>query len=290
MANKVAGAGVALATPFSADGSIDYAALAKLVGFVADNGVDFLVALGTTAETPTLAEEEKAQVLACIKAGNTRRLPLVVGLGGNSTAELVKKIAHFDFEGVDMLLSVTPYYNKPSQSGLFEHYKAVAEASPVPVMLYNVPGRTGVNLTAETTLRLAHEVKNVAGTKEASGSLPQIGCILRDMPEGFTVMAGDDGLALPLMAIGAQGVISVAANAFPRQISDMVRLATEQRYAEAAKIHRDMIAPIEALFAEGNPVGVKAALALRGIAANVLRLPLVPASDKLMEKMRAFAI
>lgn len=274
---------MALVTPFDAKGRrVDYAALTKLVNFVADNGVNFLVALGTTAETPTLSDGERKEVLTCIKSSNAKNLPIALGLGGNNTANVVEKIRRTDFGGVDALLSVAPYYNKPSQQGLYEHYKAVAAASPAPVLLYNVPGRTGVNISAETTLRLAHEVKNIMGIKEASGNLSQISRILRDRPQNFVVLSGDDALTLPLMAVGANGVISVAANAFPKQVAGMVNLAGAQKYDEAAKIHMAMTPMVEALFAEGNPTGVKAALSLLGIAANVLRLPLIPATENLV--------
>jgi 4-hydroxy-tetrahydrodipicolinate synthase len=282
MTSKLTGTGVALVTPFEANGErVDYAALTKLVNFVADSGVNFLVALGTTAETPTLSTAEKREVLARIKSSNAKNLPIVLGVGGNNTADVLERIRQTDFSGVDALLSVTPYYNKPSQLGLYEHYKAAAAASPVPVMLYNVPGRTGVNLSAETTLRLAHEVKNIMGIKEASGNLSQISYILRDKPQDFVALSGDDALTLPLMAVGAQGVISVAANAFPTQIVSMVRLASEQKYSEAAKIHLTMMPLVDALFAEGNPAGVKAALSTLGIISNILRLPLVPATEGL---------
>jgi 4-hydroxy-tetrahydrodipicolinate synthase len=286
MTAKITGTGVALVTPFDAKTQqVDYAALTKLVKFVSDGGVNFLVALGTTAETPTLSDGEKKEILACIRSSNAKKLPIVLGLGGNNTADILEKIRQTDFSEVDALLSVTPYYNKPSQQGLYEHYKAIAQSSPVPVVLYNVPGRTGVNLSAATTLRLAGEVKNILGTKEASGNLSQISYILRDKPQHFLVLSGDDALTFPLMATGAHGVISVAANAFPKQISGMVRLISEQKYNEAAKIHLDMMPLIDALFAEGNPAGIKAALAILGIIDNALRLPLVSASKELMVKM-----
>jgi 4-hydroxy-tetrahydrodipicolinate synthase len=285
MISKFFGTGVALITPFEANGNMDYTALTKLVEFVSTGGVNYLVLLGTTAETPTLTTEEKSKILSCVKSVNKAKLPIMVGIGGNNTLEVVDKIKHSDFSGVDALLSVAPYYNKPSQQGMYAHYTAIADASPVPVMLYNVPSRTGVNLAADTTLRLAQH-KNIFGTKEASGNLSQMGCILRDKPKDFLVVSGDDGLTLPLMSIGGQGVISVAANAFPKQISSMVSLAQAQKYDEAAKIHLQMMELIDALFAEGNPVGIKAALAVQGMISNILRLPLVPASAALMDKIR----
>ncbi|MDR1415906.1 MAG: 4-hydroxy-tetrahydrodipicolinate synthase [Prevotellaceae bacterium] len=288
MASKITGTGVALVTPFDAKGRrVDYAALTKLVNFVADNGVNFLVALGTTAETPTLSTGEKKEVLSCIKSSNTKKLPIALGIGGNNTANVLERIQQTDFNGIDALLSVTPYYNKPSQQGLYEHFKAIAAASPVPLLLYNVPARTGVNLSAETTLRLAREVKNIMGIKEASGNLSQISHILRDKPEDFVALSGDDALTLPLMAVGAHGVISVAANAFPKQVVDMVKLAGAQKYSEAAKIHLAMTPLVDALFAEGNPVGVKAALSVQGIIGNVLRLPLVSATEGLVSSIAA---
>ncbi len=285
MINKFSGTGVALITPFDANGSVDYTALTKLVEFVSEGGVNFLVALGTTAETPTLTSEEKSKVLECVKVANTANLPIMVGIGGNNTQEVVDKIKHTDFNGVDSLLSVTPYYNKPSQQGMYEHYKVVADASPVPVMLYNVPGRTGVNMTADTTLRLAQH-KNIFGTKEASGNLSQMGYILRDKPTDFMVLSGDDGLAVPLASIGGAGLISVAANAYPKEISEMVRLALAQKYTEAAKIHLKMMELIDALFIEGNPVGIKDVLTNMGMIANTLRLPLVSSSPALTDKIK----
>jgi len=285
MTSKFFGTGVALITPFEVNGSVDYTALTKLVEFVSAGGVNYLVLLGTTAETPTLTAEEKSKILSCVKSANRAKLPVMVGVGGNNTLEVVDKIKHTDFSGIDALLSVAPYYNKPSQQGMYEHYIAIADASPVPVMLYNVPGRTGVNLAVDTTLRLAQH-KNIFGTKEASGSLSQMGYILRDKPKDFLVISGDDGLALPLMSIGGQGVISVAANAFPKQISAMVNLAQAQKYDEAAKIHLKMMELIDVLFAEGSPVGIKAALFTLGMVSNTLRLPLVPASVALMDKMK----
>ena len=285
MMSKFSGTGVALVTPFDANGSVDYTALSKLVDFVSSNGVSYLVALGTTAETPTLTADEKSKILACIKAANKAQLPVMVGVGGNNTLEVVEQIKHTDFNGVDALLSVVPYYNKPSQQGLIEHYTAVADASPVPVLLYNVPGRTGVNLSVESTLHLAQH-NNIFGTKEASGNLSQMGYILRSKPKDFMVISGDDGLAVPLISIGGAGLISVAANAYPKAISDMVRFALAQKFGEAAQIHLKMMELIDALFIEGNPVGVKAVMYIMDMVQNTLRLPLVPASAGLMDKMQ----
>jgi 4-hydroxy-tetrahydrodipicolinate synthase len=279
MENKLQGTGVALVTPFNQDKSIDFPALEKLIEHVIAGGADYLVALGTTAETPTLTGAEKEELAAFIRSRNAGRLPLVLGIGGNNTAEVVRQLEKLDPTGIEAILSVTPYYNRPAQEGLYQHYKAVAEASPRPIILYNVPPRTGVNLTAETTLRLAHGVKNIAAVKEASGSLAQMACILRDRPKGFLVISGDDNMALPLIALGGDGVISVAANAFPEPLCRMVRLCLEGDFAEASKLQMQVLASVESLFCEGNPAGIKSALAVKGMIQNELRLPLVPCSD-----------
>ena len=286
MENKIQGVGVAMVTPFGTDGRVDYDTLGKLVDYVIGGGVDYLVALGTTSETPTLTQDEKRSVLACIRERNAGRLPLVVGVGGYSTAGVVEAIRDTDLSGTSALLSVTPYYNKPSQEGLFRHYQVVAAESPIPVILYNVPARTGVNMLPETTLRIASEVDNVIGIKEACGRVKQMAAILASRPEGFLVISGDDGLALPLAAIGGDGVISVAANAFPRVFSDMVHAAYEGRREEAASAFLRMSNALDAMFEEGNPVGVKAALSIKGLADNTVRLPLVCCTPGLEEKMR----
>ena len=275
-----------MVTPFDDKGKIDFAALGRLIEHVIAGGADYLVALGTTAETPTLSCAEKDDIVAFVRETNADRLPLVVGVGGNNTADIVSKVERLDTQGIEAILSVTPYYNKPNKRGLYEHYKAVAGASPLPVILYNVPGRTGVNMTAETTLKLAHEVKNVAAVKEACGNLSQIAYILRDRPEGFMVLSGDDNMCLPLMAMGGEGVISVAANVFPSQVARMAHLMQEGKTAEAARLHLQLLEPVDSLFAEGNPVGIKAALHICGMTGNNLRLPLVPASDELTRRMK----
>lgn len=284
--NPIKGTGVALATPFDAAGRVDYDALERLVNHVVAGGVDYLVALGTTSETPTLTSDEKHKVLDCIRSVNAARVPIVLGIGGNNTREVAEAFKRFDLTDVEAILSVTPYYNKPSQSGLYAHYRALALEVPRPIILYNVPLRTGVNISAETTLKLAHEVRNILGTKEAAGSLSQMAYILRDRPAGFLVISGDDGLAMPFGAMGGDGVISVAANAFPAQISQMVNAAASGDTAKAAELHLRMLEPIDALFEEGNPVGVKAALYIKGLITNGVRLPLVPASEKLIERLR----
>lgn len=286
MTNNINGVGVALVTPFKSDGSIDFTTLSALVQFVSQSGVNYLVPLGTTAETPTLSKEERREILSCVKSANTKNLPLVVGVGGNNTAEIVRMLQTEDYSSVDAILSVTPYYNKPSQEGLFQHYKAVCEASPRPVILYNVPGRTGVNMTSETTLRLAHQVPNILGIKEASGSITQMAEIIRSRPEGFMVISGDDCLTLPLLSLGGDGVISVAANAFAPTFMEMYNAALEGDRTKAAELQIRMLPAVQALFEEGNPAGIKTALAVKGMIENNLRLPMVAGSSKLYTKMQ----
>ncbi|MGL4956250.1 MAG: 4-hydroxy-tetrahydrodipicolinate synthase [Bacteroidales bacterium] len=286
MNNQLKGLGVALVTPFDSEGGVDFAALEKLVHFVSNNGADYLVALGTTAEVATLTLAEKQNVLKHICQSNIKKLPIVLGIGGNNTRDVVTAVAHYDFTDVAAVLSVAPYYNKPSQQGLYFHYKEVAAAMPVPLILYNVPGRTGVNLSADTTLRLAHDQKNIVAIKEASANLQQVGYILKDKPKDFLVISGDDGMTLPMIAIGASGVISVAANIVPQQMAALVKLSLEQKNKEAVKIHLNLLALIDVLFEEGNPTGVKAALSMEGMMGNYLRLPLVAASNVLLEKMK----
>jgi 4-hydroxy-tetrahydrodipicolinate synthase len=272
------GTGVALVTPFRRDGSVDLKALCNVVEHVIKNRVEFLVALGTTAETPTLSESEKKTIISQVREFASGRVPLVVGMGGNNTADLLAKIKSTDLEGIAAILTVSPYYNKPTQKGLYEHYMAVAEASPVPVIIYNVPSRTGSNISAETTVRLARDSKKFAGIKEASGDILQIMRIARDKPRDFHLISGDDAMTLPLIAAGGSGVISVIGNAFPRQCSEMVRLALANRMEEARSIHYSMLEIIEYLFIEGNPAGVKAALNILNICENHVRLPLVTVS------------
>lgn len=272
---------MALVTPFTATGEVDYAALDRLVDYVIEGGVDYLVVMGTTGETPTLTMPERVAVLRAVKARNAGRLPLVVGVGGNDTARVVELIDQTNLDGVDAILSVTPFYNKPSQRGLFEHYKYIAERSPRPIILYNVPGRTGVNMEAATTLRIARECPNVVAIKEASGDLEQIGRVIEGAPEGFLVISGDDSLALPIMKDGGVGVISVAANAFPRYFAQLIGEQARGGSAENDRKFEAIRPTIKMLFAEGNPPGVKAALATKGVIKNYLRLPLVPVTDEL---------
>lgn len=286
MQNKLRGMGVALVTPFKQDGEIDFDALKRLVEYQITNGTDYLVVLGTTAETPTLTEEEKEAVIQTIVSIVHGRVPLVLGMGSNNTQSLVKKIRTSDFNGIDALLSVTPYYNKPSQEGLYRHYEAIAKASKLPIILYNVPGRTGVNMLAETTLRLAHDFPNIVAIKEASGNFTQIDEIIKNKPERFSVISGDDGITYPLLTLGAVGVISVIGNAFPYEFSRMVRLALNGDYQHALLIHHQFTELIKLLFVEGNPAGVKSMLAAMGFIENRLRLPLVPTTITTYEKIR----
>lgn len=278
--------GVALITPFKDDESIDFDALSRIVEYQIKNGTDYLVVCGTTAETPTLTEKEKEEVKNFVVSANRGRLPIVLGVGGNNTKAIVEKVQTTDFTGIDAILSVTPYYNKPSQEGLYQHYAAIAKASLLPVILYNVPGRTGVNMTAPTTLRLANEFKNICAIKEASGNFNQIDDIIKNKPVDFMVISGDDGITFPLITLGAVGVISVIGNAFPKEFSRMVRLALQGDYSNARKIHHRFTELIELLFVEGNPAGVKSMLAVMGFIQNKLRLPLVPNTINTYEKIR----
>lgn len=280
------GVGVALITPFNDDMSVDYSSLAALLEYI-ESDVDYYVVLGTTAETATLTAQEQREVLDFVLKQNGGRKPIVVGIGGNNTMELKRKIEEFDFTGISALLNVTPYYNKPSQEGLYQHYKVIAETSPVPVILYNVPGRTGINLSAATTLRLAKEFKNIVAIKEASASLSQTAAIIKDAPEGFKVISGDDNFTPAMVAIGGAGVISVAANCFPSCFSNMVHSALDNNPEAMRRDYYRLTEAVDLLFAEGNPAGAKAALAIKGVIKNNLRLPLITASDSLMERMAA---
>jgi 4-hydroxy-tetrahydrodipicolinate synthase len=274
------GTGVAIVTPFKNDRTVDFDALRRIVNHCIDGQVDYIVVLGTTGESVTLNASEKADVARCVVDATAGRVQVVIGVGGNDTAKVVEAIRHTDFDGISGLLSVTPYYNRPAQAGLIEHYKAVASASPVPVILYNVPGRTGVNMTAETTLTLAHEVDNIVAVKEASGMLAQMTQIIKDRPDNFSVISGDDAISLPLAALGGQGVISVVANAFPREVSTIICESLANNFTAAQAVQYAMCNLFETLFAEGNPSGIKAALSILGLSQNVLRLPLVPVSQK----------
>lgn len=280
------GMGIALVTPFKADGSVDYEALVKLVEYQVQNGTDYLVVLGTTAETPTLTETEKAEIKRMVVTQVRRRVPVVLGVGGNCTRAVVDTLRQADLQDVDAILSVVPYYNKPSQEGIFRHYEAIAEATTRPVILYNVPGRTGTNMTAETTLRLARTFRNIVAVKEASGNIKQMNDIIKNKPADFQVISGDDGITYPLIALGAVGVISVIGNAFPREFSRMVRLALEGDYDNARVIHSRFMELFDLLFVDGNPAGVKSMLNMMGFIENRLRLPLVPTRLTTYEKIR----
>ena len=282
------GTGVALLKTFQSNTSIDYTALEKVIDFVIAGGVEYVVTLGTTGETPTLSKEEKKQIALFTYEKVAGRVPVVVGIGGNNTAELLQELASFPLDKAAAVLSASPYYSKPSQEGLFLHYKALAEASPKPLLLYNVPGRTGRNLSAATTIRLAHEVKNVAGIKEASGDMAQCMEILRDKPDDFLVVSGDDALAFPQIACGMEGVISVAANGFSREFSDMVRLALQGDLRGAKALNDRLIAGYDIMFAENNPAGIKGAMAEKGLIGNYVRLPVVPLSAGLQAKWKEY--
>lgn len=281
------GVGVALVTPFNEQNQVDFEALERLVNSVIDGGVDYLVALGTTAETPTLTTSEKQQIFAKILEVNAGRKPVVCGVGGNDTRQVISDIEHFANAGAAGILSVTPYYNKPSQEGLFYHFSAIAAATTLPIILYNVPGRTGINMLPETTIRLAKAFSNIVAIKEASGIIPQCMELVRLAPAHFEVLSGDDNLALAQIAIGIKGVISVAANCYPATFSRTVHAALANKLDEARTHHYKMIQHIDLLFAEGNPTGVKHELARKNIIKNELRLPLIPASESLAAKFSA---
>ena len=276
---KFHGTGVALITPFNSDGSVDFNGLQNVINHTISGGVDYLVSLGTTGETATLTAAEKKEIWAFTAEAIERRVPLVAGIGGNNTHEVCETLKNFDIKGYDAVLSVSPYYNKPTQEGIYQHYKAVAEASPLPVILYNVPGRTGSNVEAETTLRLAHDFETIIAVKEASANFDQFNKIIKDKPENFLFISGDDPITLPMIAMGAVGVISVVGNALPSIFSTMVRMCLAGNFIEAQPLHYSLIEITKHIFAEGNPAGVKAALKLLNICGDELRLPLVNISD-----------
>lgn len=283
--NKFRGLGIALITPFKADGSVDVDSLIRLAEYQISNGADFLCVMGTTAETPCLTPEERTMIRQLMVERVAGRVPILLGLGGNCTAAIVHELQTGDFTGIDGILSVCPMYNKPSQEGIYQHFRAIAQASPVPVVLYNVPGRTGVNMTAETTLRLAREFDNIVAIKEASGNITQMDDIIKNKPTNFDVISGDDGITFPLITLGAVGVISVIGNALPREFSRMVRLALRGEYEPALKIHHKFTELFKLLFVDGNPAGVKAMLHAMGMIENQLRLPLVPTRLTTMEQI-----
>lgn len=282
------GTGVAIVTPFNEDESVDFNALEKVIDFTVGNGVNYIVSLGTTGETPTLSKQEKLDIVKFTIEKINNRVPVVVGIGGNNTKEIVSAVESFPLDKAVAVLSAAPYYNKPSQEGIFQHYKAIANASPKPIILYNVPGRTGRNMEPSTTLRLAKEVENIGGIKEAGNSIPQCMQILRDRPEDFLVVSGDDDLVLPELSAGIDGVISVAANCFPKEFSAMVQAGLKSDFATATKLNDPLIEVYNLLFTENNPAGVKAFLYELGLIKNVLRLPLVPLSDGVHQKIKAY--
>jgi len=285
--NNLKGTGVALVTPFHKDGSIDFKCFKKLIDRCIDQKVEYLVPLGTTGETVTLTKDERRAVLDFVVEVNDKRVPIVYGLGGNNTRELVNTIEESDFSGVEAILSVSPYYSRPSQRGIFQHYKAIANASSVPVILYNVPSRTGSNIDAETTIELAHEIKNIIGIKEASGNLEKVMKIIRNKPKDFLVISGDDALTLPIVACGGDGVISVIANAFPKDFSEMVRSALEGNFDKARKLNNKYQDFIHAIFADGSPPGIKGLLSAMNVCSEHVRLPLVSVSKSALNKFEA---
>lgn len=287
MKTELRGTGVAMVTPFNKDKSIDYKGLANLIEYLIDGGVEFLVSMGTTGESAVLSTEEKLEVVAFSKDKINGRLPFVVGIGGNNTAAVVAQIKTTDFTGVAAILSVSPAYNKPTQEGIYQHFKAVSEVCPVDIILYNVPGRTSSNMSAETTLRLANDFANIVSVKEASGDMEQIMQILRDKPAGFKVLSGDDALTLPMVLMGAEGVISVQAMAQPNEFSEMVRQGLKGDLEKARALHYPQLEIIDNLFAEGNPAGVKACLKIKGVCDDYVRLPLVAISSERYQKLES---
>jgi 4-hydroxy-tetrahydrodipicolinate synthase len=286
MINKIDGTGVALVTPFNLDFSIDFISLSKLINYVIDGGVDFLVILGTTGESPSISIKEKQDIINFTVKVNDKRLPIVVGIGGNNTLNVENEFKIFDLNGIDAILSVTPYYNKPSQLGLYLHFKRLSEVSSLPIILYNVPSRTGVNLDASTCLRLANEFENIIAIKEASGNLNQIDEIINNMPSGFSVLSGDDALTVKMIFMGAIGVISVIGQSHPKEFSSMVSSALNNDESQALKIHKDLEKFYHFLYSEGNPSGIKALLSYFGLCNNILRLPLTNISNKLHTSLK----
>ena len=282
---KFSGTGVALVTPFRKQGMIDFTTLENLLETIIESKGDYIVALGTTSEAATMTDRERTALIDNILEVVNGRLPIVLGMGGNNTMDIVDKIKNTDFSGIDGILSVSPYYNKTQQRGIYLHYKSISEVSPVPIIMYNVPGRTACNVTAETTLQIATDCPNIVATKEASGNISQVMEILRNKPDGFSVISGDDALTLPMISLGATGVISVIANAFPKEMSDMVNYSLKGDFKKALPLHYKLLPIMNALFEEGNPAGVKAALEIKGIISNNLRLPLTKISKPLYNKL-----
>ncbi|MCR4559526.1 MAG: 4-hydroxy-tetrahydrodipicolinate synthase [Bacteroidales bacterium] len=284
--NNLYGTGVALVTPFDKSGKIDFAALEQHLNRIIDGGINYLTLLGTTGEPPTMTKEEKSEILKFVKEKTAGRVPIVLGIGGNNTSAVVEEILNTDLSGIDSILSICPYYTKPSQRGIYAHFEAVAKASPLPVILYNVPGRTSKNIDPDTVIKLANDFKNIVAIKEASGNMNQIMSILAKKPEDFAVISGDDSLAVPMISLGCIGVISVAANVVPEQFSKMIKLALEGDFISAREIHFKLLELMNALFEDGSPSGAKAALNILGIMEENLRLPLVPVSPSVREKIK----
>lgn len=282
---RFTGTGVAIVTPFNDDFSVDYPSLEKITDYCISNGVSYIVVLGTTGESATLTKDEKKQVVKTVISAAAGRVPIVIGIGGNFTQEVTETIKNTDFKGIDAILSVSPYYNKPNQNGIYEHYKAIAAISPLPIILYNVPGRTSMNMTSQTILRLAHDFKNIIAVKEACGNLVQAMEVLKDKPSEFAVISGDDALTLPMISVGAVGVISVIANSHPKEFSIMVDEAIGGNYPLARKASLELLETINLLFADGSPAGVKAVLEMKKLCKNIVRLPLVPVSDIIYKKL-----
>ena len=284
--DKIIGTGVALVTPFNSDHSIDFDALKKLINYVIDGGVEYLVLLGTTAESATLSSSEKIQIVNYCKEINKNRIPIVLGIGGNNTSNVIKQIKMFDLDGIEAILSVCPYYNKPSQMGIYNHYAELAKNSPLPIILYNVPSRTSVNISSDTVLKLANDFKNIVAIKEASGDLEQIMRIIKDKPKDFLVISGDDPLTLPMIYMGGKGVISVLAQSHPKEFSKMVSNTLLGKIDLANKLHYKLFQLYNPLFIEGNPVGIKACLETLGIIKSFVRLPLSEASKELKDTFK----
>ena len=284
--DKYRGTGVAIVTPFKNDSSIDFKSLGRLVDHLINNKIDYLVVLGTTGESVTQSEDEKRAVIDHVLEINNGKVPVVVGMGGNCTMEIVDKITKNKFDGIDGILSVTPFYNKPSQKGLYYHFKTIAGASPVPVIIYNVPGRTSINIEADTTISLANDVRNIVAVKEASGNIDQIMQIIKNTPPDFQIISGDDAITLPVISIGGSGVISVLANAYPGEWLDMVNYAMNNNFQAAREIHYKFVDLINLLFADGNPAGIKATLNHLGLVQNQLRLPLTPVSRQVYNQIK----
>ncbi len=282
------GTGVALVTPFKKDFSVDTEALSRIVNFVIDGGVEYLVVLGTTAESATLSKEEKELVIQTIKTANAGRLPLVLGVGGNNTMEVVEELQTRDFTGFSAILSVSPYYNKPTQEGIYQHFKKVAEASPLPIILYNVPGRTASNMLPSTVVRLANDFKNIIAIKEAAGDIVQAMKLIQHAPKDFLVISGDDMITLPMVLAGGAGVISVIGEGFPKEFSEMVRLGIQRKVNEAYELHYKLADSIDMIFEQGNPAGIKEIFKTRGLSENTVRLPLVNVDDNLAKRLENF--